>query len=263
MAMMVPPAPQQAEETICNAQNALCCFQLEDAPLLNLEAEPDWPTVFPVWSLPPLPPRSAKYYMQPWLGISLVVVICSVLLGLGTMAANSSPPVGQVATLSWFLVYSGWLQSGIAAFCVAYLLFGNKGEIERRHHTCYPIPDSAAQSLLYGSPGHLKRNVDGINGNSYCVRCLVWRPGHINDGGPGHHCNTCQRCVVGFDHHCGVFGRCITSANMPCFYVMIAMLFTGIATTGLCLALNSSAMSIFSPATPSYSGYRPVLPHVT
>lgn len=214
----------------------LTCCQSENLPLLNMEAaEPDWQQIFPVWSLPPLPARHYKYYVEPFVGSSVVGVICAVLVGLTCSAASPSAHTGRAASFAWLAVSSIWLQAIVAALCVLHLLFGNKGEIERHPATCYPIPDPVCQSLMNPDALPMQRNVDGLNGNSYCVRCFVWRPGHKLQGGPGHHCNTCQRCVVGFDHHCGVFGRCITEANMVPFYTLIIMLFSGMLTAGLTL----------------------------
>merc|ERR1740121_370473 len=83
------------------------------------------------------------------------------------------------------------------------------------------------------------QNVQGPFGSSYCVRCLIWRPGGVETG-PSHHCNICQRCVTGFDHHCNVFGRCITNANMPCFYTLIAMLIVGVLTAAIAITSDTS-----------------------
>lgn len=228
--------------------NALCCCQTESRPLLNLEVEPDWHTIFPVCRLPPLPARSSRYFVEPWIGSSVVCVISAVLVGLTCSAANPSGHEGKSLQLAWLAIVLIWLQAILAVGCMLFLLFGDPGEIRRDPSNCYPIPDTVTQSLLRPDLPGAQRNIDGINGSSYCVRCLVWRPGHIDDGGPGHHCNTCQRCVVGFDHHCGVFGRCITSGNMPCFYTLIAMLFTGLITTGVTLMMNTSpqALAIFT-----------------
>jgi hypothetical protein len=73
---------------------------------------------------------------------------------------------------------------------------------------------------------------------SYCVRCLVWRP---HDA---HHCRTCGRCVAGFDHHCGVFGRCIVQGNMPCFSMLIGMLFAGPITAMIAMQVSSPGPDI-------------------
>merc|ERR1711972_247690 len=113
---------------------------------------------------------------------------------------------------------------------------GDNGEIKRAPSTCYPVPQEIARRLRSSESLRGMANGQGPNGRSYCVRCLVWRPGN-SEGGESHHCNTCQRCVTGFDHHCGVFGRCITSHNLPCFYTMISMLFCGVVTFGVTHAM--------------------------
>merc|ERR1712216_931419 len=103
---------------------------------------------------------------------------------------------------------------------------------------CYPIPEEVAGKLMDG-----KRDMSGfhnirseVDGRTYCVRCYLWRPSEIET--KCHHCNICQRCVTGFDHHCGVFGRCIVAKNMPCFILLVAMLFVGMVLTGASFVLS-------------------------
>merc|ERR1712032_496209 len=119
--------------------------------------------------------------------------------------------------------------------------------------TCYPIPGEVLQRLVAGQSLDGMKNVNGSDGSTYCVRCLVWRP-PSHELGKAHHCNTCQRCVTGFDHHCGVFGRCIVDGNMPCFYAVIAMFFLGAVTSiGSLMFASGPAYTRLTTAAPSWS----------
>lgn len=213
----------------------------EDYPLLRLphagSSPHQWAEFFPIERFPRMPDRKWRYYTEPFIGISVVAVTCAVLIGLTTAAAGNVE--GDAARISKFLVSIEWLWAFTAAACVAYLLFGETGVINRAPHISYPIPVEAATQLAQGQPLHVLRNINGPQGSSYCVRCLVWRSGSAKNGAV-HHCNTCGRCVSGFDHHCNVFGRCITSANMPCFYMLIAMLFAGVVTAAIAMFVAGS-----------------------
>lgn len=204
------------------------------------QTDKDWSLEFPIQRLPPMPARSSDYYREPWNGIILVsVIVCFLALFThGAAAEARSTGKKDLIRQAHFTVLLIWTWAGIAAASVVYLLFGGNGEIKRSAHTCYPIPDEVVDRLRNADdqdPDAIcsgLRNIDGPDDSTYCVRCLVWRPATRGSMLSSHHCNTCQRCVTGFDHHCGVFGRCITTGNMPCFYALSGMLVAGMLTAG-------------------------------
>ena len=140
----------------------------------------------------------------------------------------------------WAFIVVLHTEAVVALTCYFYIMFGDPGEVRRTPETCFPIPQEVADWMIAQSsdapPAPLTRNVWGHEDHSkcgkncsnhlYCVRCFVWRPG----GTRGHHCRTCNRCVIGFDHHCGVFGRCIAEKNIACFFVLIFLAYFGVCT---------------------------------
>lgn len=220
--------------------------------------ESEWASVFPLEALPELPDRSSDYYAEPWNGIILVSLVCAFLVTFTSIVAKlggglESEHLKHVAHLCVSLI---WLWTALAASCVAYLLFGATGEIKRSASTCYPIPEEVVQLLSSASGADscelrkLDRNIEVSDGSSYCVRCLVWRPKQRR-GAVSHHCNTCQRCVSGFDHHCGVFGRCITTSNLPCFYLLTMMAVAGVLTAGFAHVSLDAEMPGVGATTPT------------
>ena len=128
----------------------------------------------------------------------------------------------------------------VALVCYVVVRYGDPGELERTHDNCFPLPQEMIEWIQKSAmgppaPPPLTKNIVGHPNrenpsscrdsscykHSYCIRCHVWRPPH------GHHCRTCQRCVVGFDHHCGVFGRCIASGNIVPFYILLTVFYLG------------------------------------
>mmetsp|Transcript_82791 Transcript_82791/g.208449 ORF Transcript_82791/g.208449 Transcript_82791/m.208449 type:complete len:239 (-) Transcript_82791:126-842(-) len=215
----------------------------EGVPLLPFPgpeaSQEQWASVFPIDELPPLSSRAFGFYAEPWCGVGVVSLMSLLLVSLTTDAASEAGSDAQKAGSVYHVVVPLiWTWAAVAFACVAYLLCGDNGEVKRTARTCYPIPPQIARFLMSSDSMDGMSNVTGPDGRTYCVRCLVWRPKE-GEGGVGHHCSTCQRCVTGFDHHCGVFGRCITSRNMPCFYTLIAMLLTGVLTTGAALSMQA------------------------
>lgn len=235
-------------DVMCGGLTRCDGYSQEVYPLLRMpganSSTTEWADCFPIERFPRLPDRKWKYYAEPFIGIAVVATASAVLIGLTTVAAGDlAGNIGQVANA---LVAIQCIWATTAAACVAFLLFGDTGVIERSPTTCYPVPVEAATHLARSDSIHMLRNVNGQQGTSYCVRCLVWRSGSAKDG-MGHHCNTCQRCVAGFDHHCNVFGRCITNSNMPCFYLLMSMLFAGVLTAALAIFLVVGSQSRFKP----------------
>lgn len=192
---------------------------------------------------PPLHPRGPGYWSEPLLGICIVSVLSVLLVGAthGVTATRTDEEFGLADTLVILI----WAEAGTAAFATMFLLFAGAGVICRSQATCYPMPAEVEERLRRGQTLEGMDNIksDGRSGmpqGSYCVRCLVWR----RQDAKAHHCNTCQRCVTGFDHHCGVFGRCIVLRNMPCFISLIGMVFAGMVTTMVAVASSSPGTDV-------------------
>eukprot|EP00928_Gymnodinium_smaydae_P036486 TRINITY_DN25499_c0_g1_i1.p1 TRINITY_DN25499_c0_g1~~TRINITY_DN25499_c0_g1_i1.p1 ORF type:complete len:271 (+),score=52.41 TRINITY_DN25499_c0_g1_i1:77-889(+) len=219
---------------------------LDGAPLLSVPSADapisEWQSAFPIGKLPPLPPRGEGYWTEPWCGVMLVSLLCLFFVSSTTSVAEEAADCAESpmeATLARLLVPTVWLWAAVSAFCTAYLLFGNAGEIRRSPATCYPIPEEVARRLIRGESMSGLENVrDPSTQDTYCVRCLVWRRKSPDIEGKPHHCNTCARCVEGFDHHCGVFGRCIVDGNMCCFVTNISMLASAVVTIAAALIMS-------------------------
>lgn len=186
----------------------------------------------PILQLPPLPQRGFAYYYQPCFGI-VTTLFLSVVLITVTSHFAAFPGMGpEASTLAVRLV---WVWAAVAAVCVAWLVQGEAGVVRRGSETCYPIPEQVLRQLLSGHLPESAGNLPGLDGRSYCVRCLVWRPSG------SHHCSICSRCVEGFDHHCDVFGRCIVRANMAPFCTLIFMALAGFFTATVTIMVAKSA----------------------
>jgi len=244
---------QCSHEDPLAAAEHLQCLPGPSAP------DDEWERFMPIRDLPPLPARRCGYYVEPLTGVFVVTLISAMLVGLTVSVMPSGGSGDDALRISRILV---WVWAIIAGHCVLYLLFGPNGEIRRSKQTCYPIPDEVARRLRKDESLLGLRNITGADGKSFCVRCFVWRPG--TSEGSGHHCDTCQRCVTGFDHHCGVFGRCITNGNMPCFYTMIAMFFAGAVTAGFASSMAAPTRSAGSYDYVPTSSFAPTTTdHVT
>lgn len=254
-ALLEPPVPDEVERR----RPSSSVMQMGDqeaaaraewgcgrAEALALATEP-----IPMSRLPPYPPRSMGYWGEPLCGVTVVTLVCALFIAVVHGTAGSTPAArnGQDRWVK-IAVALVWLEAAIALLCVVYLLLGGSGVIRRSLDTCFPMPVEVDERLR-GAAGELPEgcaNLPGPAGSrtlgSYCVRCLVWRPPKTGTY-DAHHCNTCQRCVRGFDHHCGVFGRCIVKANMPCFHLLIAMLPAGFITAvmGMLAGATEAAVS--------------------
>lgn len=212
------------------------------APLLpDKDDYTKWQELMPVEELPPLLPRHADFYSEPWCGIGTVSIM-SALLIFATVGVTrwGTTPNHEFGSLLCILI---WSEAAIATLCTAYIIFAGAGIVKRSRSTCYPIPEHVLDVLTSKKSlvdADLTKNVDSDkDGRSYCVRCFLWRPSPRSSESKSHHCSTCQRCVVEFDHHCGVFGRCIVGGNMPCFVALISMMFAGWLTTGIAFFSNA------------------------
>lgn len=164
--------------------------------------------------LPPLPIPSPTKCRESCCGtlfcLFLFVVFNSVAFGVSFLA-EGAPRGLQIATA----ILMPLLTVVVGLGSLAGLLFGDPGVVKRSQFTCLPIPDEIKARLTNTESLEGLRNING-EGQSYCVRCCVWRPTRSvhNVFLAAHHCNTCARCVLDFDHHCGVFGRCIAGTGL-------------------------------------------------
>jgi len=217
-------------------QERLCEIEMQD------ECESQKSESIPIDKLPPLPARGDGYWSEPIAGIFIVTCFSGVLVAMTFALCSESQSIfGNIlrAAIS--------CEAAIAFASVAYLLFAGAGVVKRSAKTCYPIPPEVEMRLKAYRRLDTLTNIEGKDGTSYCVRCLVWRPSKKEDA---HHCSICQRCVTGFDHHCGVFGRCIVSANMPCFSALLVMMVMGILTT----CVSVSMVPITHPHASNHTG---------
>mmetsp|Transcript_59912 Transcript_59912/g.73403 ORF Transcript_59912/g.73403 Transcript_59912/m.73403 type:complete len:250 (+) Transcript_59912:35-784(+) len=198
---------------------------------------------FPMDLFPPMLERTTNFFLGP--PIATVVVFLLILDGLGVpMVVGSN--AGVLPVVSDYIVPIMGLSAVLAVLSLAYILLGPTGEIKRGPQTCYPVPDRA-RDIVWGRTQEDHSNIHGLDGQSYCTRCFVWRPYG------SHHCRICQRCVSGFDHHCSFFGRCITSQNMLCFQLIIGLMFLAFAAQAITFLLAYSAPS---PAASAYQPYQ-------
>eukprot|EP00929_Paragymnodinium_shiwhaense_P116206 TRINITY_DN85538_c0_g1_i1.p1 TRINITY_DN85538_c0_g1~~TRINITY_DN85538_c0_g1_i1.p1 ORF type:complete len:217 (-),score=15.58 TRINITY_DN85538_c0_g1_i1:168-818(-) len=195
------------------------------------------PEELPLEKLPRLPVRSTAYFWEPVMGVSIVVILSGILIAV----SYSMLGAGKESWIPKLSVALTVLCATVAWICTSRLVFGAApDEICRSTRSSYPIPADAAEKIMAGEH-QTSRNVSGPTGSqtlgTYCMRCCVWRPPSCSRKGIPHHCSTCQRCVTGFDHHCSLFGRCITNGNLFAFYLLVAMLPSGVFCALLPMAL--------------------------
>mmetsp|Transcript_77297 Transcript_77297/g.250102 ORF Transcript_77297/g.250102 Transcript_77297/m.250102 type:complete len:303 (+) Transcript_77297:82-990(+) len=190
--------------------------------------------------LPPMPPPDrARMRAESTGGCMIVLFItvsCVVATRIGTSTLADWLPERLLAA------WNGLVGAAAAAALASLLgvLLADPGVLRRSQESCTPVPPEVAERLRAGEPLQAMENVLQ-EGQTYCVRCLLWRRPR---GGRGccapaacecfpeaayriHHCSTCQRCVEHYDHHCAVLGRCIAgrgfSGTLGYFKVLIAM----------------------------------------
>ncbi|KAL1522494.1 hypothetical protein AB1Y20_017482 [Prymnesium parvum] len=211
--------------------------------------------------LPPLPtPDLRTQRKQSMIGIGTVLGVITLCLGVGHAALL--PEGLSSLTVRWVLLGMLYGESAIAIVCLVGILLSDPGVVKRNVRNCLPIPEEVAERLTSDSPQQEQYDANISEGDRvYCVRCFVWRDHQAQSVGPvtrllqlrcidswlqrrfrGHHCRTCQRCVLYFDHHCGVFGRCIAgrglTGNMGYFCTILVMGQLGWLTTIISVCLS-------------------------
>ena len=190
--------------------------------------------------LPPLPePKRCEMRMEASGGTVLVLALVAVFTGM-TQGVALGP--GKLTGAWWWLFFCLiYGEAACAIGCLLGIMWGDPGVVKRSEETCFPIPAEVADRLRRGLSLEQMGNVTE-DGRTYCIRCLLWRPGGLAGRSTVHHCGTCQRCVVDFDHHCGVFGRCIAGkglkGNFKYFSTIIVLGYAGAATATAALMLG-------------------------
>ena len=184
-------------------------------------------------------------------GLPRPAALHTLLSSFALAATHATHHVLEGAPISIALLVTVYIESAVALFCLWGLMCGDPGVVQRTQESCFPLPEYVIHQYKKhrvepGQPIGDGRNLQDDERGTYCVRCMVWRnpvAGKpdcctrwlVEHGGcapccdfppkKGHHCRTCQRCVLDFDHHCGVFGRCIAgrgfAGNMGYFKVII------------------------------------------
>lgn len=195
-------------------------------------------------SLPPMPePNHKAMQMESMCGSSLVIILTCIFVACVHSSLKGCDDLVVSASTCGTLFGLIYCEAAIALTCLLGLLFHNPGVIKRTPETCFPMPPQVSEYIQSGGCLESLANIASPSGESYCVRCLVWRPaprrpvcrgplGALQRRGllrcsqaTAHHCRTCARCVMNFDHHCGVFGRCIAGrgfgGNMGFFKTII------------------------------------------
>jgi hypothetical protein len=212
--------------------------------------------------LPPLPePRYDRKRREAVGGSCFVFFLILIFVGMTHGIALEALEDGfeYHGTIWWVFFALIYSQSLAALLCLFVLLVADPGVVKRSHNTCQPIPAQMVPSIRdylkhqssshkqFVRPSEAYYTAENGTGDTYCVRCLVWRR---DDDGRHYHCSTCQRCVKKYDHHCSVFGRCIagkmTGGGNYKYFVMICSCFAAALLTSF-IALVWSLSIVFGP----------------
>ena len=165
-------------------------------------------TTFHQWEqLPGLPRPHPNQREQVQRGVLLVLFATTLTVSLCEVTTRLMSP-GLATRLMASAVE---VLAIVAILCFAFLCFSTAHLLPRTAQTANPIPPAVVEALARGKPSELpSRNLEGDDGRTYCVRCMVWRPAGVKS----HHCRVCNRCCVHFDHHCHILGRCIAGSGV-------------------------------------------------
>jgi len=170
---------------------------------------------------PPLPtPRHAMKRQESSVGIALVVFLSLAFIGMvHGIALTTIGGIEKHSATWWTFLGLVYAEVAMALICLMGLLLSDPGVVARSSENSFPIPlqcQAWIQAHADGNPESIEplgeyyiasSETSNTPGDSYCVRCLVWR--RFQHSTKYFHCSVCQRCVAEFDHHCSVFGRCI------------------------------------------------------
>jgi hypothetical protein len=177
--------------------------------------------------LPPLPsPQFAARRQETRVGVTVVLGISLACIGVTHgIALEAIGGIEKHSPAWWTFLIMVYSEAGIALLCLLGLMWADPGVVKRSPENSFPIPIQCeawiqAHIMIDGKPEaaepppehYIGSSDPSTPGDSYCVRCLVWR--RFKHSTKYFHCSVCQRCVAEFDHHCNVFGRCI--AGTPC-----------------------------------------------
>lgn len=214
---------------------------------------------FDVSLLPPLPTPRYDRKRRETIGGGAVVffnilLFAGITHGIALEALAGIEHHGRTWWVFFSLIYG---LAFIALLCLLILLVVDPGVVRRSAKTCFPIPTQMQPAIrdylehqgeshnqLFSPSESYYTAVDGT-GDTYCVRCLVWRR---QDNGRHYHCNTCQRCVKRYDHHCSVFGRCIAGkmfqwgGNYKYFVIIFCSFVAGFTTSFIALVWSLSLL---------------------
>jgi hypothetical protein len=206
------------------------------------------PTINKLLMLPPLPEPNLPLMRRQMAGGASFVLLVGVLIISITQGVTLT--IGELPPAAWWTVLVvTYTEALIALLCLAGLVYGDPGVVQRTPENCFPLPPEVEYALQ--NPEAYEdlppQTIQMANGDIFCTRCMVWRRKQLPQNGPATttssnassshrlcctptrviHCYICNRCVRDFDHHCVVFGRCIAgvgiTGNMKYFMTLLVV----------------------------------------